>query len=152
MKRFRLSTIFLALALCTAVGFAQTDDGASPAPPPQNHSQMQRGHRGRGMRGGRGNNFLQSLNLSKDQKDKIRPILQDQREQMRKVFQDQSLSREQRMEKMRQMHENTASRVRALLTPDQQKTFDAHEQEMKERMQKRMQQRRDRQPQGGDNN
>ena len=151
MKRFRLPMIVLALALCTAVGFAQTDSSASPAPSQQNDGQMQRGHRGHGMRGGRDGNFLQSLNLSQDQKDKMRPILQEQREQMRQVFQDQSLSREQRMDKMRQIHETTASRVRALLTPDQQKTFDAHEQEMKQRMQQRMQQQRDHQPQGGDN-
>jgi len=151
MKRVRISMICLALALCTAMGFAQSDNGNNAAPSQQNDGQMQRGHRDRGMRGGRGNNFLQSLNLSQDQRQKMRPIMQEQRQQMRQVFQDQSLSRQQRMEKMRQIRENTNSRIRALLNPDQQKTFDAHEQQMKERMQQRMQQRRNGQPQGENN-
>lgn len=143
MKRFRLSILFLALAVCTAMGLAQSDSGNSQAPAQNSDTQMQRSHHGRGMRGDRGNNFLQSLNLSQDQKDKIRPILQEQRKQMRQVFQDQSLSREQRMAKMQQIHENSSSRIRTLLNPDQQKTFDAHQQEMKQRMQQRMQHRQE---------
>lgn len=150
MKRFRLSMLCLALAVCTTVGLAQTDSGSNPAPAQQNDGQVQRGHRGRGMRGN-GNDYLQSLNLSQDQKDKIRPILQDQRDQMRQLRQDQSLSRQQRMQKMQQIHENTSSRIRALLTPDQQKSFDAHEQEMKQRMQQRRQQWHNQQSQNGDN-
>lgn len=143
MKRFRFLMVCLALAVCTTMVFAQNDD-ANQSQPQSNSAQMERGHRGRGMRGGmRGGegNFLRSLNLTQDQKDKMRPIMQQQREQMRQVFQDQSLSREQRMQKMQQIRENSTSQIRALLTPDQQQKFDEHEQQMKQRMQQRMQQR-----------
>jgi protein CpxP len=76
---------------------------------------------GPGMRG-RGPNFdmiAQRLNLTDDQKPKVKAILDDQREQMRDLRQNQDLSREDRMAKMKSIREDTDAKLKAVLTADQ---------------------------------
>jgi periplasmic protein CpxP/Spy len=63
------------------------------------------------------------LNLTEEQKAKVKPILEDQEKQMHAIHEDNSLSQEQRHEKMMQLHETTHSQINAILTPDQQKKF-----------------------------
>ncbi len=96
-----------------------TPPAAPPAggPPP--------GDRGPGMRG-RGPNFdmlVQRLNLTDDQKPKVKAILDDQREQMRGLWQDQDLSREDRRAKMKSIREATDVKLKAVLTAEQFQTF-----------------------------
>jgi periplasmic protein CpxP/Spy len=90
-----------------------TPPSAPPAggPPP--------GDRGPGMRG-RGPNFdmiAQRLNLTDDQKPKVKEILDGQRQQMRDLWQQgQDMSREDRMAKMKSIRENTDAKLKAVLT------------------------------------
>jgi periplasmic protein CpxP/Spy len=75
----------------------------------------------RGMRG-RGPDFnmlAERLNLTDDQKPKVKAVLDNQREQMRAVWQNQDLSREDRRTKMRSIHEATDTKLKAVLTADQ---------------------------------
>jgi Spy/CpxP family protein refolding chaperone len=44
---------------------------------------------------------------------------------MQKLHQDSSLSQQDRMSKMREIHQNTTSQIRETLTPDQQQKLDA---------------------------
>lgn len=63
------------------------------------------------------------LNLTDDQKTKLKPILADQNKQMRSVKEDTSLGQDQKRDKMKQIHESTSSQINDILTPDQQKKF-----------------------------
>ncbi len=63
------------------------------------------------------------LNLTDEQKAKVKPILADEGKQMQAVKEDTSLSQEQRHEKMKQIHETADSQINDILTPDQQKKF-----------------------------
>jgi Spy/CpxP family protein refolding chaperone len=74
-----------------------------------------------GMRG-RGPNLdliAQRLNLTDDQKPKVKAILDDQRQQMRDLWQNQNLSREDRMSQMKSISEATDAKLKAVLTADQ---------------------------------
>ena len=99
----------------------RADDGtnAPPAGPPAGGPTP--GMHGPGMRGP-GPNFdmlAQRLNLTDDQKPKVRAILENQRQQMRDLWQNQDLSREDRMAKMRAIREDTDAKLKAVLTADQ---------------------------------
>jgi Spy/CpxP family protein refolding chaperone len=72
----------------------------------------------------------QALNLTDDQKAKIKPILEEQSKKMHDLMQDSSVSQEDRRAKFQEIHEDTMSKVRPLLNDDQQKKMDAM---MKER-------------------
>jgi periplasmic protein CpxP/Spy len=63
------------------------------------------------------------LNLTDEQKAKLKPILADEGKQMQGVKEDTSLSQEQKHDKMKQIHETTNSQISDILTPEQQKKF-----------------------------
>ena len=65
----------------------------------------------------------QALDLTGDQQEKIRPILENESTQMQALRSDTSLSQEDRMAKMKQIRENSASQINPILTPDQQKKY-----------------------------
>ncbi len=91
-------------------------------------------------------NFLsKQLNLTDDQKTKVRDILQDEQDQIRQMMQDSSLSRQDRRSKMMDLHKSTTQKISQLLNDDQKKKY----QEMQQRQQERMQQHRHGMQQGG---
>jgi periplasmic protein CpxP/Spy len=110
-------TLITALALggwlmLNPAGFAQ--DATNATPPPG-------GPPGPGMRG-RGPNFdmiAQQLNLTDDQKPKVKTILDDQRQKMRDLRQNEDLSRDDRMAQMKSIREDTDAKLKAVLTSDQ---------------------------------
>lgn len=61
------------------------------------------------------------LNLTEEQKAKLRPILMDERQQMEAVRSDTSLSSEQKMAKVQQIRETASPKIKAVLTPEQLK-------------------------------
>ena len=63
--------------------------------------------------------IAQRLNLTDDQKPKVKEIFDGQRQQMRDLFQNQDLSREDRMAKMKSIREDTDAKLKAVLTSDQ---------------------------------
>lgn len=131
MKQIR-NLILLAACLAAFASFAQQ------GPPPQGE-----GHGGprRGMPTVEEQLalFTEKLSLTPDQQTKVKALLEDQHTQMQAIMKDESLSREDRGAKMREIHEGFKTKIRALLTDEQQKKADAMEQEMRERMQKRQQ-------------
>jgi periplasmic protein CpxP/Spy len=74
----------------------------------------------------------EKLNLTDDQKAKVKPILQDQMQQMKAVREDSSLSEEQKRAKMKSVHESMHDQINAVLTPEQQEKF----KQMQDHMQK----------------
>jgi protein CpxP len=77
------------------------------------------------------------LQLTDDQKAKIKPLLQEQYTQLKSVHDDTSLSSDQKQAKMKAIHQDYHSQIQAVLTPEQQKKYAAmKEQKMKEMDQK----------------
>jgi Spy/CpxP family protein refolding chaperone len=85
----------------------------------------------------RTDHLTKALNLSDDQKGKVLSIYQDEQKQMSAVHGDSSLSREDRMSKMKQIRENTVSQIKDTLNPDQAKKFDEMQQKMEQRREQR---------------
>jgi Spy/CpxP family protein refolding chaperone len=72
------------------------------------------------------------LNLTDEQKEKVKPILDEQTKQMHAAQEDTSLSQEQKHDKMKQIHQSTHSQINDILTPEQQKKFAALKEQQKE--------------------
>jgi Spy/CpxP family protein refolding chaperone len=65
----------------------------------------------------------EKLNLTEDQKAKLKPILQDQAQQLKALHDDPSLSPEQKSAKKKIIHELTHDQINNVLTPEQQDKF-----------------------------
>src|SRR5438128_12400716 len=59
------------------------------------------------------------LNLTDDQKEKIRPILQDEDKQITSLESDNTMSAQQKHKKMREIRMSSKSQMAAILTPEQ---------------------------------
>jgi len=74
------------------------------------------------------------LNLTDAQKPQVKTILQDQQDQMAKLMSNNSSSREEMHAKMRDIHEKSNSKIRAILTDDQKAQFDKMQSERRGHM------------------
>lgn len=82
--------------------------------------------------------FKEELNLTPEQVDQIRPILRKQREQVETVRENSSLTREQKLEKCREMIKSTAEEIRPLLKPEQREKLGQAVDKMREAVQARV--------------
>ncbi len=124
MSHSRWSILTILLLLAAGLTFAQPSQ-ESQTPTPDKHAGMHQGESA--------DQHLQmlseKLNLSDDQKAKLKPILQDQMQQMKAVREDSSLSQEQQRAKMKSIHESLHDQINAVLTPEQQAKFKQMRQE-----------------------
>lgn len=63
---------------------------------------------------------VESLNLSDDQKAKVKDIFADAKTKRQAVFNDASLNEDQKKAKMKELHEGTLAKVNVVLTLEQQ--------------------------------
>ena len=63
--------------------------------------------------------IAQQLNLTPQQKEKILPILVDEAPKVNAIKNDNSLSRAQKMEQVRAIHQQTDPQMKSILTPEQ---------------------------------
>jgi protein CpxP len=75
------------------------------------------------------------LNLTDDQKAKIKPLLQEEVSQLKTLRSDTSLSPDQRQAKAKEIHQTYSSQIQAVLTPEQQKKWAEMKEQKKEEMQ-----------------
>jgi len=68
--------------------------------------------------------MTKTLNLTQEQQTRIKPIITDMLNQMKTVMSDTNLSKQDKMARLRTIRENGSSRIRAILTPEQQKKWD----------------------------
>ena len=118
MSKFCWSTLTVLVVLATAL-FLTGQTATAPQTPPQGHEAM-------GSTGGPEAHLQmlsEKLNLTEDQKAKLKPILEDQAEQLRSLRNDTSLTPEQKAAKKKAIHETTHDQINAVLTPDQQAKF-----------------------------
>jgi len=76
-------------------------------------------------------------NLSADQQTQIKPILANQQQQMMALHGDSSMSRDDKMAKMKGIREDSSTKIQAILNDTQKKQFAEDQQKMQERMQQR---------------
>jgi Spy/CpxP family protein refolding chaperone len=86
---------------------------------PQDPSAPQASGKEMGMRGGL-QAAVESLNLTDDQKAKVKDIFTDAKTKRQAVSNDTSLSDDQKKAKLKELHEGTMAKLNAVLTPDQQ--------------------------------
>ena len=124
MKVIRIAT--LAAALCVGM----TTVAAAQSTEPQKAQ-------GEGHRGGRGEWLLKDINLTDAQKDQIKTIREKyvpQQMELRKAAQATGSVDEATRTKMMDLQTRQAAEIRAVLTADQQVTFDKNIAAAKERM------------------
>jgi len=63
---------------------------------------------------------VESLNLTDDQKSKVKDIFADAKAKRQTVWNDSSLTDDQKKAKMKEFHGSTMSKLNEVLTPDQQ--------------------------------
>jgi periplasmic protein CpxP/Spy len=129
MSNSRWSILTIVVLLAAGLTFAQTSQ-ESQAPTPDKHAGMH--HSGESA-----DQHLQmlseKLNLTDDQKAKLKPVFQGQMQQMNAVREDSSLSQEQKRAKMKSIHESLHDQINAVLTPEQQAKFEQMRQEQMEK-------------------
>jgi Spy/CpxP family protein refolding chaperone len=125
MKAIRIAT--LAAALCVGM----TSVAAAQGVPPQGQGEMRRG-------GGMGGMLLKDITLTDAQKDQIKTIREKympQQLELRKAAQATGAPPDDATRaKMMDLQNKQAAEIRAILTTDQQATFDKNLAEMKSRM------------------
>ena len=68
------------------------------------------------------------LNLTDDQKAKIKPILQSEFSQLKTVRDDTSMSPDQKQAKATDIHDSASTQISSILTPEQQKKWESMKQ------------------------
>jgi periplasmic protein CpxP/Spy len=122
-------TKMLALAVCTfttmvMVGlnaFARPQAAAQQSAPTQVAPKMAPGRQSVTERL---ESMSKALNLTPEQKEKIRPLLEEQDKQMSKLRSNTSLTPEQKRDKGMAMHKEIHDKIVAILTPEQKEGMD----------------------------
>ena len=130
MSKFCSSTLIVLVVLATAL-LLSAQTYPAPQTPPQGHEAM-----GATISPEVHLQMLsEKLNLSEDQKAKLKPILQDQAQQLRALRDDPSLSPEQKSAKKKIVRELTHDQINSVLTPEQQDKFKQMKQDAMEKHQ-----------------
>lgn len=79
--------------------------------------------------------LTKNLSLTSDQQTQIKPILQDRHDQMMQMHQDASMSRPDRMAKMKALDESSNTKLEAVLTGEQKTKYEKMIADRKEHMQ-----------------
>ena len=116
-------TALLTLGMAGSAAIAQDQS----APPPQQGGQW--GHRGMDP-DAQLKHMTKALDLTADQQTQIKPILESQAQQMQALRQDQSLAGEDRMTKMKSIHEDSRTKIEAVLNDTQKQKYEAMQSEM----------------------
>jgi len=134
-KIFRFAVFSLALALVCGATFAAGQTSTTPGTTGQSPSASPQANPGGQTAGTSGETqaapahsqvdetiawLTQSVNLTPDQQNKLRPILQGEVTQMTAVNNDASLSPEQKQQKMVDIRRTAGPQIQSILTPEQQ--------------------------------
>jgi periplasmic protein CpxP/Spy len=116
MKRPLLCALLTAAMACGGTALYAQQDTMSQSGPPQQHRPPVTADQ-------RLQYLTKQLNLTSDQQDKIKPILESENSQMQTLRQDTTTSRDEKMAKMHEIRQGADDQIKALLTPDQQQKF-----------------------------
>jgi Spy/CpxP family protein refolding chaperone len=79
------------------------------------------------------NHMAKELNLTDDQKAKIKPLLESEVGDLKGLKADTSMTPQQKKAKAMEVHDKYAPQIQAILTPEQQEKWKAMKQEMMEK-------------------
>jgi len=85
------------------------------------------------------------LQLTDDQKKSIEPILKEEDAEIKKVFQDTAITKQQKMEKVRDIRRSTHDKIKPILTAEQQQKLEQMREKAIERRGEQMKKRQERQ-------
>ena len=77
--------------------------------------------------------LAKKLNLTQDQQNQLLPILTERQQQMQAIRNDASLSHKDRHAKMVALHQDSDSKIRAILNDNQKQAYDQLQQQMREK-------------------
>jgi Spy/CpxP family protein refolding chaperone len=115
----------------------QQQGGTMQGPPPQ--GSMQGGHGRWGNPDEMLAHMTKRYNLTADQQTQLKPILTDQQQQMMQMRSDTTMSKQDKMAKMKSMHDESTQKIEAILTPDQKAKFESDQAAMAAKRAERMQ-------------
>jgi Spy/CpxP family protein refolding chaperone len=132
-KMFRAAAVLLCGAgLMVSAAVAQQD--AAPPPPPDGQQQGPPMGGPHGMDPVRHAAMMQRrLDLTAGQTAQLQQIFTEEQAQMEALRSNTALAPEDRRAQMMGLHQGVQTRIRAVLTPDQQTKFDAMQARMRER-------------------
>jgi periplasmic protein CpxP/Spy len=130
----------LALAMALAVSAAAQTSTSNPPPPASSQGQSGQSQSGSTAntnqnRSGSQQDSDNPLNLTDDQKAKLRPIIADETQQMDAARNDASLTPDQKAEKINQIRQTASPKIRAVLTPEQLQKLAEMQQRAKQQQQ-----------------
>src|SRR5712671_5087016 len=111
IERILGGLVWLGMVAALAVPVALANSQATPAP--------QAAGKEMGMHGGL-QAAVESLNLTDDQKAKVKDIFADAKTKRQALSSDTSLNEEQKKAKMKELHAGTMAKLNEVLTPEQQ--------------------------------
>jgi len=79
------------------------------------------------------------LNLTADQQAQIKPILESQNQQFEALHSDTTLARQDKMAKMKSIHEDSQAKIEAVLNDEQKKKYAEMKEEQHGKMHEHMQ-------------
>lgn len=82
-------------------------------------------------------NLTKELNLTKEQQEKIKPILENEMKEIQAVRSNDSLTKEQKHEKTKAIRQTTRESINKILMPEQQKKYSEMENKAREKMAER---------------
>jgi Spy/CpxP family protein refolding chaperone len=112
MEKMLGGLVSLGLAAALAAPWSLARPQATPAP--------QTAGKEMGMHGGGLQAAVESLNLTDDQKAKVKDIFADAKSKKQTVSGDASLSEEQKKAKIKELHSGIMAKLNEVLTPEQQ--------------------------------
>jgi hypothetical protein len=86
--------------------------------------------------------IAEQLALTEEQKEQIAPIVKQQAIDLKAVHDNTALRPRHKVKRARAISESASTKIRALLTPEQQVKYDTLREEQKARMREQFQQRR----------
>jgi periplasmic protein CpxP/Spy len=140
LKQMLALTAMAALSVVTPMVTAQTQDSAenkSQQDTAQSSAQQQENAESKLQQ------ISQQLNLSEEQKTKLKPILQDEVDQLKALKSDTSASSQDKLQKAKEIRASHKQQIDAILTPEQKQKW----QQMKEQAVDQMKQGTTPQPQ-----
>jgi Spy/CpxP family protein refolding chaperone len=84
----------------------------------------------------RAERLSEALNLTEDQKAKLKPLMVSHMKAMQELRQDESLAKEAKRAKLQQLRETHQAQISALLTPEQKQKFAEIQEKRKEHLKK----------------
>jgi len=114
-KSLVCALLAVTMACCGTALYAQQDNMGQGGPPQGRHMPMSPEQRLEHM--------TKMLNLTTDQQQKIKPILENDQSQMQALHQNTSMAQADRVAKEREIRNNTDQQINGVLTPVQQQKW-----------------------------